>query len=146
MTTPTPALVFADARDEQLAKSQSKQQNALTHFNHFLKSHCVQINVPPVTTDSIPYHGLGTPKKPAKKTIFEFWGKLMGSFFCCPGTEARIKCDPKGNCLAHQSATQCASSVEGFFLSEQVQLQNTHSRVSTRRMEEPPRQTARTLS
>ena len=33
------------------------------------------------------------------------------------GAEARIKCDPSGNCLAHQSATQCCSSVKVFFTS-----------------------------
>ena len=108
-----PPVTFADARDELLAKSANKQQNALNHFNHFLKSHCIQIGVAVTDAASIPCHGL--PKKTSKKDIAAFWGKPIGSFFSHMGTEARIKCAPNGNRLACQSATQHCSSMKVFF-------------------------------
>ncbi|CAB9503235.1 expressed unknown protein [Seminavis robusta] len=110
-------IAFADAQDELLAKSANKQQNALNHFDHFLKTYCVQISVPLATAASIPYEGLKGEEPRSPKSINEFWGKMIGAFFTYMGTEARIYCSPKGRRLAYQSATQYCSSVKLYFIS-----------------------------
>lgn len=58
------------------------------------------------------------PKKPSNKAAFEFWDKMMGAFFTCMGTDARIRCNLKGNRLAHQSTTQCCCSAKACFASK----------------------------
>jgi hypothetical protein len=40
---------------------------------------------------------------------------MIGAFITYMGTDARIRCDPTGNRLAYQSATQYCSSVKAFF-------------------------------
>ena len=76
-----------DCRDDLLHSKAAKQGNAITHFNHFLKTYCKQIGIDVVEADAIPYRGI--PRKSSNKAVSEFWGKLIGSFFAYMGTDAR---------------------------------------------------------
>ena len=104
---------YIDTRDDHLASKTTKQNNALTHFNYFLKTYCSQIGVNTVEANNIPHYGI--PKGENNKSIFEFWGKMMGCFFDYMGKDAKVRCDPNGNRLAHGSASQYCSSVKVFF-------------------------------
>jgi hypothetical protein len=106
-------IFYGDARDDPLASSADKQSNALAHFNHFLKTYCVQVGISIVEAAAVPYNGI--PPQVSNKAIFEFWDKMIGSFFTYMGTSAMCSLNPKGRRLAYQSATQYCSSVKVFF-------------------------------
>jgi hypothetical protein len=109
-------IFYGDARDDPLASSADKQNNALSHFNFFLKTYCVQIGINIVEAVVIPYHGI--PLQSSNKAIFEFWDKMIGAFFSYMGTSAMCFLNPKGRRLAYQSATQYCSSIKVFFVNK----------------------------
>lgn len=108
-----PTVFYRAAQDGLLASAADKQKSALTHFNYFLLSYCVQIGVPVATAADIPYHGLGTRKK-NNKSIFEFWDSAIGSFITYMGN-ARQGCNPQGDRIAQSTAEGYCASVKGFF-------------------------------
>lgn len=105
--------IYGDCRNDLLHSKAAKQNNAITHYNHFLKSYCLQIGIDIVEAKDIPYHGI--PEKTSPKAVSEFWGKMIGSFFTYMGTDARNRCNPVGARLAVGSAAQYCSSVKTFF-------------------------------
>jgi hypothetical protein len=53
----TTSVFYTDARDDLNASAANKERQPLSHFNHFIKTYCVQIgiNVDVIVADAIPY-------------------------------------------------------------------------------------------
>jgi hypothetical protein len=113
MTTP---VFYADARDDLNASAANKERLALNHFNHFIKTYCVQIGIDVVAAEAIPYKG--TPRKSSNKAILEFWDLMIGAFITYMGNDARIGCNPEAERLKQGSAAQYCSSVKDFFINK----------------------------
>jgi hypothetical protein len=86
----SPPTFYVDAREDPLFKAAQKQRTAISQFNYFLTTYCVQIGVEIVKADAIPYRGLypidpeepvDHPRKVSQKTIFTFWNMMVGAFF-----------------------------------------------------------------
>ena len=115
MTTLVPVF-YADARDDLNASAANKERQALNHFNHFIKTYCVQIGINVVVADAIPYRGI--PRKPSDKAVFEFWDLMVGAFVTYMGNHAKIGCNPEAERLKQGSAAQYCSSVKSFFVNK----------------------------
>ena len=105
-------VVHADAREDLLASASSKQQNSLSHFDCFLQDHCVQIGVPVVKAEAIPYHSL--PLNESPRDVNEFWDKLFGAFTTCL-CGAKHRCDPNRETVMFSTADGHLSSAKKHF-------------------------------
>ncbi|CAB9523590.1 expressed unknown protein [Seminavis robusta] len=77
-------VVYGDARDYKRKETAAKEGKGLKHFNYFLENYCLQINVPVVTGDKIPYHGLLIKAKDFNENdlreVYSFWDSMMAAF------------------------------------------------------------------
>lgn len=106
---------YGDCRDVGLRHSAEKQRNsAFLHFNHFLKSYCLQIGVDVVDVQSIPFEGI--PKQETNKGIALFWDNVMASWITYLGTNARLYCKEGNERLSHQSASNYNSAMKKYFV------------------------------
>jgi hypothetical protein len=115
MTTPV-SVFYANARDDLNASAANKERQALNHFNHFIKTYCVQSGIDVVVANAIPYQGI--PRKSSDKAVLEFWDLMIGAFVTYMGNHARIGCNPEAEHLKQGSAAQYCSSVKSLFVNK----------------------------
>ena len=106
--------VYNNAREVRMASATNKQNNALKHFNYFLKDYCVQIGVDVVTAETIAYKGLGSITSQIDTN--KFWDEMMGCVVTYLCTAARYRCDPNSTeFLGEPSADGYFSSTDEYF-------------------------------
>lgn len=105
-----PPVFYPDARDGLLTSATDARRKALLHFDHFLRGHCKQIDIPVVKGEDTPHHGI--LRKQTEKEIFAWWDTLLGAFVTHLGKHARASCNPKVPRISRSTATGHCSAVK----------------------------------
>ena len=99
-----------DIRDFSGIEKSAKTQSSLNHCNFFLKSYCAKEKIKRQwRLEDIPFGGIDGKGN-------EFWGKMIASFVHYLGATAKHRFNPENEGLSWETASQYASSVKQYLV------------------------------